>query len=155
MSTEKGKIEEIQLDQTLDDIEDLPQYIQLPTGAYGATLVNGIVAKTIEGKDGDSKIFEMAFTITDVTEVDSSKLDEGEEMPKPGDIATFSFQRENKFGMGLFKDAVKPIAEKLGTSQIGALLEGSKGFEVLLLVTRKYDKERDRNFTRIKKITPL
>lgn len=148
-----GKMEVLALDTSLDDIEDLPQFVQLPTGAYVATLVNGIVAKELAGKE-TTPVFEFAFTLKEVVEVNPDALDAeaGEEMPKPGDIASFIFQRNNVFGMGLFKEAVKPIAARLGTSQIGALLEGSKGMEVMLLITREKKKGAEKSYSRIKKL---
>lgn len=154
MTNANGQMEVLSLDASLDDIEDLPQFVQLPTGAYTARLVNGIVAKNIPGKDGETPVLDMAFTITSVMEVDEKSLDAdaGEEMPKAGDIANFIFQRNNAIGMGFFKEAVKPIAARLQTTQIGALLEGCKNMEVVLLVVREKKKGADKAYSKIKKL---
>ena len=157
MTDLKGKIDTVTLDMSLDQIEDLPQFVQLPTGGYIAVLTNGIVAKDIPTQNGAQPVFELAFTVKEVVEVSPDALNtaEGEEMPKPGDICSFAYQRDNAFGMGLFKEVVKPIAQQLGTTQVGALLEGSKGMEVALVIVREFNKDKQRHYSRIKKLTIL
>ena len=146
-------INKVTLDMSLDDLSDLPQYLQPPTGAYLVVLNDGIMEKDIEmeGKE-PMPIFEAAMTIKTVMEVEKSALDEDEEMPKPGDTFTQSFQRTNEFGMGAFKEFLKPIAKKLGQTNIGVLIGASKGMELLVVVVRTYNKAKGRNFTRIKKL---
>ena len=152
MSTD-NKIAPISLDMSLDAIEDLPQFVTLPTGAYLARLEKGIISKDIPTQNGAQPVFELPFTVVEVLEIDPKNLDEGEEAPKPGDISSFVFQRDNTFGMGLFKAVVTPIAKQLGTNQIGALLEGSKGMECGLIITRTFNKDKQRHYAQIKKLT--
>lgn len=157
MTDIKGKIDTVSLDMNLDDIEDLPQFVQLPTGAYTAVLLDGITAKDMPTASGAQPLFEMKFTLMNVEEVspDALNKEEEEEMPKPGDIASFIYQRDNAFGMGLFKDIVKPIAKRLGVSQVGALLEGSKGMECAIIVVREFNKDKQKYYSRLKKLVVL
>lgn len=150
--TDANKIATVTLDMDLDSIEDLPQFLQLPTGAYVVVLEEGIVYKTIPVADGEQPIFELPFTVKEVSEVSPDDLDEDEEMPKVGDKCSFAYQADSKFGAGLFKQAVDPIAKYVGSSQIGVIMEASKGLECGLVVVRKYNKKKDKNYSSIKKL---
>lgn len=153
MATDPNKIDEVTLDMSIDDIEDLPSFLQPPTGAYILVLNEGIVEKTLETADKeDSDIFELAFTIKEILEFDKADLDEGEDPPKVGDTYTVSFQRTNKFGMGYFKEVVKPIADRIGSKQLGNIIGASKGMEFMALLTRTFNKAKKKDYTRIRKI---
>lgn len=152
MSTD-NKINTVSLDMSLDSIEDLPQFVTPPTGAYVAKLDKGIIAKDIPTSGGAQPVFEFPFTLSAIAELDPKNLDEGEEPPKPGDVFSFAFQRDNAFGMGLFKQVATPIAKQLGVSQIGALLEGSKGMECVLIITRTFNKDKQKHYSQIKKLS--
>lgn len=127
-------------DFNLDDIEDLPGFVVPPTGAYLVHLEKGIEEKDIN----DSKYYEVAMQIKEILEV-TEKLKEGEELPKPGDIASMIFKRDNEFGMGNFKSFAKSIAEKFGLKKVGEVKEHSKGLDMIIVVKRTYDEKKDRH----------
>lgn len=134
----------VDLDSSLDDIDDLPGFASFPTGAFLVTLVKGFELKTIN----NGQCIEMAMTLKSVEELLEENLDEGENPPKPGDIATQLFQLTNEVGAGLFKQAAKPIKEATGAETIREIIVASKGLELLVTIKRtrgKKDKE-GRNF---------
>lgn len=147
-----GSINPIDLDASLDDIDDLPGFVALPTGAYVVVLAAGIEAKQV----GDHPAFQAAMTLKSVEELLPDNLDEGEEPPKPDDIATQVFMRDNEFGMGNFKEFCKPIRAATGATTIKEIMEASKGLELLITVKRKQGKkgteQEDKNFMTLTKI---
>lgn len=156
MSTDNS-INKVTLDMSLDDLDDLPQYLQPPTGAYVMVMEEGIVEKDLPsvGDKEPMPIFEIALKIKQVVEVEKSALDEDEEMPKPGDTFTLGFQRTNTFGMGNFKEFLKPIAKKLGQTNIGVIMGASKGMEVAVILVRTYNKAKQKNYTKVRKLEVL
>ena len=126
-------------DFILDDIEDLAGFVTPPNGAYLFRLDKGIEEKVINEKN----YYEVPLTLVSVVEM-NDKLDEGEEMPKAGDVATLIFKRDNKFGMGNFKNFVKSIAEKTGARTVGEVREQAKGMEMLVILKRKWNKDSER-----------
>lgn len=154
--TDNMEIKAVTLDMSLDDIDDLPQYLQPPTGSYIMVLEDGIVEKEIQQEGKESiPVFEAALKIKIVGEIDKSSLDEDEEMPKPGDTFTMTFNRTNQFGMGNFKEFLKPIAKKLGQTNIGVIMGASKGLEVAVIIARTFNKKRQQNYSRVKKLEVL
>lgn len=139
-SGDKNKIDLVGNDFLLDDIEDLPSFVALPSGAYVVTLDKGFEEKEIN----DEPYFELAVTVQTVEEL-NEKLPEGESSPKPGDIGSFLFNRTNKFGMGNFKEIAKPIAQHFGSSTVGEVIDASKGLTVIIIVKRTKGKDKNGN----------
>lgn len=142
----KGKIDTIDLDMSLDDIADLPVFLALPTGAYMVLLEHGIEEKDIN----DHKALQMAMTVQEVLECDEDKLDEGEELPKVGDIATQAFMLDNEFGVGLLKQTIKPMSLSFGTKTVRETILASKGVQLMVVIKRRKGKKgtenEDKNF---------
>lgn len=128
-------------DFILDDIEDMPGFVTPPTGAYLVDLHKGIEIKEIN----DASYYEVAMTIVENLDVDEKKLDAGESLPKPGDIASMIFKRDNEFGMSNFKKFAGSIAERFKVSKIGDIREASKGIQMMIVIKRSYDKKADRH----------
>lgn len=147
----KGAINPVDLDATLDDIDDLPGFVSFPTGAYVVTLAKGFESKKI----GEHPALEMAMTLKEIMELPEGNLDAGETMPKPGDIATQVFMMDNEYGAGNFKEMAKPIKEMLGGNpSIRAIMEASKGVDMMIVVKRRPGKgeQEGKNFMSITKI---
>lgn len=155
MSSSATKINPIDLDSSLDDIDDLPGFSSLPTGAYTVVLAKGFERKEVN----KSQCVEMAMTVKEATEVLEENLDEGETLPKPGDVATILFQLDNEIGAGLFKQAAKSIREATGANTLREVIEASKGLELLAVVKRRKGKKgtesEDRNFMQLVKVSVL
>lgn len=139
----------IDLDSTLDDIEDLPSFKSLPTGAYTVRLENGLEHKKIN----DHPAISVAMTVTAVMEL-AGELDTGEDPPKIGDIATVGFLLDNEIGAGFFKSFAKPLSESLGTKSIRGLIEQSKGLELMVVVKRISGKgdRKDQHYNQFVKV---
>ena len=152
MADTAGSINPIDLDASLDDIDDLPGFKALPTGAYLVLLEKGFELKDVNKHPA----FELAMTVKEVLEVLPDNLEEGEDEPKVGDIATQVFMRDNEYGMGMFKEVAKPISKATGASSVREIIEASKGLELIVAVKRKKGKKgtdnEDKNFMTITKI---
>jgi len=134
------------LDGTLDDIEDLPGFIQLPTGAYKVKLAEGFRSKEINGKPG----VDLPMTVIEVIE-----LGNPEQAPeiKVGDVATLSWMMDNDTGKGFFKEAIRPVYEFLKAKNYNEAMSNSKGLDVIIVVARTHNKEKQRDFMQLKKLT--
>jgi hypothetical protein len=128
---------EISLDTLLDDIPDLPGYVQLPTGGYLVTLEKGIEEKEIN----DRNYFSVECTVRAVIDLDTKALEEGEQTPKEGDVQSFLFARNHSVAMNNFKLFAGPIAKKMEVKSIREILEVSKGLDILLVGVRKSKKK--------------
>lgn len=156
MSEDKGTIAPLGDDDVLDDIEDLPGFANFPTGAYSVTLADGLARKKI----GDHDAIEMAMTLDEIMELNADALDNHEpgEVEKPpivGDICTTAFMLDNKFGVQKLKDAMVEVKKAIGSSKISDLCSMTKGMKLLIIVKRTYDKEKDRFYSNLKKVSVL
>lgn len=143
--------QEISLDTTLDDIEDLPQFLVFPTGSYMMTLVTGMEAKKV----GEHNAITMQLTLNEVIELDKKMLDKDEEPPKEGDVANLAFMLDNKFGVGKLKQFIAPIAEHLEVKTIREAVENSSGLQLAVVLTRSFDKEKGRHYQNFSKVAVL
>lgn len=137
----------ISLDANLDDIDTLPGFVTPPSGAYIVTLHKGLEEKKI----GEHPALEASLSINQVVEL-SEQLGAGEEAPKEGDMFSLAFMLDNKIGAGMLKDFVKPLGEKLGTSNLRQIAEGCKGMQILVVVSRTFDKEKQRHYIKHKRV---
>ena len=151
--TAKGAINPIDLDTDLEDIDDLPSFRALPTGAYRILLEKGFEEKKIN----EHPALEMAMTVLEVLELNPNNLDDDEEPPITGDIATQSFMLDNEFGVGILKQVMKPIGKALGVSKLKEIAEQSKGMELIAVIKRRKGKKgtdnEDKNFMNITKLS--
>lgn len=114
------------LDETLDDLADLPQSKPFPAGAHKALMF-------ITRNPTKKTTYVVKFKHQETLEVTAPTA----EMPKPGDESTMFIHtktkdnKPNEFGQGQLKMILKPLAERLGTTNISELLEATKpGIEV-------------------------
>lgn len=136
---------------TLDDIETLPGFIQLPTCA-----VQGEIYKPIELKDvGDHKARVISFKVGEVLELKPEDLGMGEDLPAVGDMCDFPYMFDNKVGVSNFKQVIQPIAEKLNSRNIDAICEGASKMLVMLIIRREKDKSSGKEYSKIKKLIVL
>lgn len=149
----KGEIEEISLDMSLDDVEDLPGFGIPLTGAYQVSITTAEGEKLINEK----KAINYEFKIDNIMEL-MEEPDErlGEEAPKVGDTFSSFWFRNNKYSIGLFKKFAAPLAERLGVRSLNEILQQSVGLQLLMIIKRKKDK-KDKDVWRmeIKKVVVL
>lgn len=109
------------LDETLDDLADLPQTKPFPAGAHAVDLS----VKRQQGKQ-NSYIVEMVYV--EPIEVTATDV----EIPSPGDkSAVFITTKKkdgspNEFGQGQLKLVMSPLAALYDTKSIQQIIEQSK-----------------------------
>lgn len=125
------------LDDTLDDLADLPNSQPFPAGAY---LVD-MVIRTMQDKPG-------AYVVNLKHKETLELADENGEEPKPGDESpVFLYTRKkdgtpNPIGQGQLKSILLPLAARLETRSIAEIIEATaRGVEVAVVV--KIRKSRD------------
>ena len=139
MSIENTEIESLDdiLDETLDDLADLPENKPFPGGVHRVDL-----SIRRNAKKAGQFIVEMKHK-----EVIELANPNEEHLPKEGDKATVFIATKkkdgtpNEFGQGQLKLIMSPLAAMLGTKNIGEIVEGTKnGVECAVLVSIRKDK---------------
>lgn len=153
MSTETKK--PVSFDMSLDDIDDLPQFLTFPSGAYHVVLVEGILQKDVNNKP----CAEAAMTLAEITELSevlpSPHATGPDEQPKVGDVMSTLFQLDNETGAGLFKEFLKPIAAHCGERQVQAICDKSKGLHLMVVIKRTWNKDKERFFGNVKQVAVI
>lgn len=137
------------LDGTLDDIEDLPQFLAFPSGAYIVTLVDGLLEKVI----ANHPAVDMKVRCDEVKEL--SQPGDAALAPKVGDQGNMAFMLDNETGRGFLKMVLNPIGEKLGIKGNREILAASKGIQALLVVKKVHDAAKQRDYMNLVKFMPL
>jgi len=116
------------LDQSLDDIADLPSFSPLPIGAHRVTV--NFEAKKI----GEHPAVECKIVLLQTMEM----ADPTEKIAEPGSTANVAYMIYNEFGVGNLKKVITPIAIHLGLDPaqkgvVRAVIEGAKDLECLIV----------------------
>lgn len=126
------------LDETLDDLEDLPEFKPFPPGAHQ-------VYATFEQKViNDKPAIELAFKLIETLEFANAQDatdEEGNPTTKAGDTSNTMFMLENEFGRGNLKKCATPFGEALGLSTIRQIVEEVKDVECIILTSIRTDKK--------------
>lgn len=140
-----------QLDETLDDLADMPSNAPWPAGAH--------LAKTTvkrNAKKPGSYIVEMTHQA--VIELTNPNQDP-EALPKEGDKSVVFITTKtkdgkvNEFGQGQLKLVLAPVGAMLGTNSISEILEAYKaGIETIVVVGIKPAKDNYEEGQTIKKL---
>lgn len=130
------------LDETLDDLADLPQNKPFPAGAH-------LVQLKIRRNDKKPGQFVVEMTHQEVVELTNPNIAE-EDLPKMGDKSTVFISTKkkdgskNEIGQGQLKIVMSPIGKMLGTNSISEIIEGSKdGVLAAVVVKIRADKSGD------------
>ena len=114
------------LDETLDDLADLPKQTPYPAGAY-------LVSMRITRAEKKPSTYIINMTHKDTIELANPNTPE-DEIPSEDGTA-------NEIGQGQLKTVLRPIAEALETNSIGEVLEATKkGLDVIVVVKVRKDK---------------
>lgn len=136
------------LDGTLDDIEDLPQFLAFPTGAYVVSLPEGIVAKKV----GDHPALTMKVVCQEIKELANPADAALVKVKDQGDIA---FMMDNETGRGFSKIVTGAIGQRIGSKDMRAILAASKGITALLVVKKTHDEKKQRDYMNLVQFAPL
>lgn len=149
---QQKKLSELEglLDGTLDDIEDLPGFIQLPTGAYKVLLAEGFRNKVISSEGKDHPAVDLPMTVKEIIELGNAE--EAQEV-KVNDVATLTWMMDNETGKGFFKEAIRPLYTHLNANSYNEAMKNSRGMEVIVVISRTFNKDKQRHFMQLKKLT--
>lgn len=157
MSDTEEDFKPISLDTTLDDIEDLPQFMVFPSAAYHIKLNKGITDKTRDPKEfiNEHPAVTVEMTLVSPAEIDAKNMQRGEAPPAIGDIASLMFMTDNKIGAGQMKNFLSPIGEHMGTRNMREIIEQSVGLELVIVLVRTFNKKDDKYYQRFSKLMVL
>lgn len=135
MSEQNAQMSEL-LDETLDDLADLPSVAPFTAGAHKVQ-VNVYRKKDKDGKSFRPGAYLVKFTHKEVLELSQPDATP----PKAGDQAMLSiFTKKkdgtaNEIGQGQLKMILSPIGERLGMNSVNAILEalGEEGVEAAIV----------------------
>lgn len=122
------------LDETLDDLKDLPEFKPYPPGAHHVRI--NWEAKQL----GDDNFFELKMKLIETKELADPAADVA---PEAGSETSVLYSRTNEFGQGAFKKLMLPIGEKLGIKSIKELLKATNGAEALIVSKLRKGKKKD------------
>lgn len=131
------------LDETLDDLADLPQNKPFPAGTHLALL-------KIRKNPKKAGQYVVEMTHQETVELANPNTPE-EEQPKMGDKSTVFISTKKKngepndIGQGQLKIVLSPIGRMLETNSIGAILENTKE-GILAAVTLKIKADTSGNY---------
>lgn len=138
------------LDETLDDLADLPEFKVYPAGAHR-------VLATFEQKEINSKqAVDLSFKYVEALELAEPETEENP-APKQGDACNTMFMLDNEYGVGNFKKCSKPFSEALNFATGREIIEGVKDVECVILtsvrtVANKQDPDDVKHYLNVKEI---
>lgn len=128
--------DDVMLDETLDDLADLPETAPFPDGAHVATM---FVTKVV--KPGKHPMYAAKFVYKQVAELSNPT----DVPPNPGDEAVIFIHTKkktgeaNEFGQGQLKMLLNPIGERLNTRSVNEILSAIKetGIDCLIVTSKR------------------
>jgi hypothetical protein len=124
--------QEVNLDISLDDIADLPEFLVFPAGAYRCTIA-------FEKKQiGTHPAVELKLTMLEVVEL----ADPTDTPPEVGTESSVAYMLDNEFGQGNMKKVMVPLAQHFSESNVSKLIEAVKGAECLVVTKQRQNKEK-------------
>ena len=131
------------LDESIDSLEDLPEFLVYPNGAHKVTIE--FTKKEINKKPA----VEMKMVAVETVEL--SNPDEDTPL-NAGDEASQVFFLDNEFGQGALKVLMKTLSAHLGTTTISETMAQAKGMEVTIINKKKPNKEKTAFYMGVSKI---
>lgn len=143
--TEMNNQDEMLLDETLDDLADLPSSQPFPAGAH-------LCSMKVKRNTKKAGAYVVELTHKATIELSNPSAEE----PKEGDKSTVFISTKkkdgtvNEFGQGQLKTILKPVGAMLGTASISEILAATdKGIDVIAVVgirkskDEQYDDQQD------------
>lgn len=126
------------LDETLDDLADLPQNAPFPPGVHHA---NMYIFKSKTKVGAYSVKFKYVATLEFANPADAEAREDGYVPPKEDDEAVIFINTrkkdgtKNEFGQGQLKQIAGPIGAILGSSSVNEIVEATKNGIGVAIVT--------------------
>lgn len=140
------------LNQSLDDIPDLPDFVTPKEGAY-ALHVDEVNLNAEIGTD-KKRAIQVTYTVTEVLELKGSAAGED---AKPGDKFSELFFMTTAKGADYtakhLKKLLSPVAERMQSSNIAATLNAFAGCDIVALIVHQKDRDdKSKVYAKVKKI---
>jgi hypothetical protein len=141
------------LDETLDDLEDLPEFKPYPAGAHQCLAT--FSTKEINGNAAIELGFKLVETLEFANPQEATN-ENGEPSTKQGDTASTMFMLNNEFGRGNLKKCATPFGEALGLPTIRDIVNEVQDIECVILTSIRTDKnDKDKHYLNVKEIQVL
>lgn len=152
MTTEIQNTAEIEatlayLNASWDDIEDLPEYINPPTGSYKCLIEKAELKEPNAKQEVPEPSIRVHLEITEVMECDA------EEQPKAGSKVMFTYK--GKKGVQNFKKQFLPLAAAISATGPMELIDRMAGCEVAVVMQSSPSDNPDRPYTNIRTLMPV
>jgi hypothetical protein len=129
------------LDLELDDLADLPAFEIFRPGAHRVAI------SFAEKKIGEHPAVELKLRLIETLELSNSADTPNE----PGTETSVAFMLDNEYGVGNFKEILKPLSAATGASKPRAIMEAAKDMVVAIVTTVRPDKnDKDKLYMQIK-----
>lgn len=142
------------LDQDISTIADLPTFNPPPKGAYKLLIKKVEADRMIEIEKVEYPAVSVQYSILQIVELanpeDASKVKVTDEFNE-----TFLFMKDTEKTKSAIKTCFKGVGEKLGITNLMAIINKLEGMEVYALVTQRKDKkDPDRVYANVSNVTP-
>jgi len=143
--TKEVSIDDI-LDQTLDDLADLPEWKPFPAGAHKVVFT----AETGKSSNGKPQV-KVKLVAVETVEL----ANKGDEMLEKGAEVQVLYTLDNEYGQGSFKKLMAAFKEHLQLPdgvKNGEILKASQGMEIVVITTVRENKDKTQKFTQIQEV---
>lgn len=149
MSAAAGKLgtEEIKqldindlLDVSMDDVEELPDYITPPKGYYALTIPK-IEQKTVETKDGDVETFVFTWAVSRTIELSDAKDAKGNDILPVEDGTLFTSSYMQGQGIQRLIKLFQPVAKEQNCKSLRELINVLPTIELNAVIEHRFAKE--------------
>ena len=128
------------LAMSLDDLPDLPEFKVYPAGAHRVTM------KFEKKQIGTHPAVEAKFTMIATEELTDPAKDQPVDA---GTESSVAYMLDNEFGLGNFKELMKPLAAHFGLSSIPEIMEAAANLEVVIVTKTRQNKEKTQTYLEV------
>lgn len=130
------------LDAQLDDLADLPEFGVYPAGMHRVSI--SFETKKVNEKSCVEAKMKLLETVEQANPADAPA--------SVGQEGSVLYMLDNEFGQGNLKKVLTPIAQSLGLSRLGDVIEQAKGMEVTVLTKIRQNKDKTQSYCDIVKV---
>ena len=131
------------LDQTLDDLADLPEFKLYPNGAHTVTIQ--FEEKTINNHPC-VELSMIAVRTEELSNPSDTEL-------TAGDTGSVLYMLDNEFGQGALKNLLKPLGQHFGISNLREIMDASAMLECLVVTKQRQNKEKTQSYMSVTSLT--
>ena len=142
---------ESMLNEDLDDIPDLPEFVTPKEGVYGVLVKEVDTTKEV----GDKRCFEIKYKITEL--IEKGHTNTGDECKVGDEFSQLYFMTTPKsidFNKSVLKGLLTPVQERFGTRNLSQTLESLKGCVVAVVVKHRKDQnDKEKVYVDVKQMS--